>query len=252
MTGKTHRVGGVVGCLVGYSLLVSKGLLVKEVEPLVQLCIMYPFAIYGSTVQDMDHGWQSVPSRDLVSWCLWRVLHLTTNRRAKLKEKWKKHPKPKNSFGGKVRRFRYWVLGIFDAKHRSWQTHSDLFVLFIMWLLHLTITCLEGTINGLILNMVVIGLLCGVLSHCFLDLLTPDGLHSVVMWFLNKTMSVGDGKLHLVPKSKFFSSVSVDKDGNPKESAWEYCTRKVLWLAGFILLVRVLYILSPYRFELNL
>ena len=67
MTGKTHRVGGMLCCLGGYTLLEANGMLLGDVNPLLQLTIMYPFAIYGSTVSDLDHHWQSAPSKDIVS-----------------------------------------------------------------------------------------------------------------------------------------------------------------------------------------
>ena len=78
MTGKTHRVGGMLCVLGGFTYLESKGLLLRNVNPLLQLTVMYPFALYGSIVSDLDHNANSIPSKDIVSIAINRVLHLTS------------------------------------------------------------------------------------------------------------------------------------------------------------------------------
>ena len=78
MTGKTHRVGGMIWVLGGFTYLESKGLLLRNVNPLLQLTVMYPFALYGSIVSDLDHNANSIPSKDIVSVAINRVLHLTS------------------------------------------------------------------------------------------------------------------------------------------------------------------------------
>ena len=109
MQGKTHRIGGVLCAATGYVLLSSKGLLLKDVNPLLQLAVMYPFAIYGSVMPDLDHHWESAPVRDPVSWGINKVLHLANGK--------SNIAKP---------------LKLFDAKHRSWQTHSDIFLILLI------------------------------------------------------------------------------------------------------------------------
>lgn len=78
MTGKTHRVGGMLGGLVGFSLLKSQGMLVSGVSEPLQLVMLYASSMYGSILSDMDHEWESCPAHDAMSWVLWKVLHLTT------------------------------------------------------------------------------------------------------------------------------------------------------------------------------
>lgn len=221
MTGATHRVGGVVCALAGYTILESKGMLINDVNPILQLAVMYPFAIYGSTVSDLDHHWQSAPSKDVVSFCINKVLHLTTDLRKKTKSK---NP----------------VLAVFDAKHRSWQTHSDLF-LFIMLLLsfQFIFSPIDGA-NSIIGKLVFTGFLLGIISHLILDMLTPEGVWSVILSAIGKIFKVKiPQKIHLVPKSAFFAT----------GGTWEKCVRWVLYGISLILLVRILWVMSPYQFN---
>ena len=60
MTGKTHRVGGMLCVLGGFTILDSKGMLLGNVSPMIQLVMMYPFALYGSVVSDLDHHVKSI------------------------------------------------------------------------------------------------------------------------------------------------------------------------------------------------
>lgn len=100
MTGKTHRVGGMLGGLVGFSLLKSQGMLVSGVSEPLQLVMLYASSMYGSILSDMDHEWESCPAHDAMSWVLWKVLHLTTPIRRFL------------SKGGKIRKWLYKKLKI--------------------------------------------------------------------------------------------------------------------------------------------
>lgn len=224
MTGKTHRVGGMLGCLAGYSILESKGMLLNGVSPLVQLTVMYPFAIYGSVVSDLDHNWHSAPSKDIVSYGINKVLHLTTNVSDSVK---KKFP----------------VLNLFDAKHRSWQTHSDVFLVLMILLSSMLINGSSGSIDGVVLKLVFTGLMLGIVSHLFLDLLTPEGLWSLLGKVLSKTkVTKSFEKIHLVPKTKFFAT----------GGKWEELIRKLMWVICLILFARLLYIISPYKISLGL
>ena len=78
MQGRTHRVGGVLCALLGYTFLEANGMLIPDVEPLVQLTVVYPFAMYGAVVSDLDHHWESTPSKDPISWIINKILHLTS------------------------------------------------------------------------------------------------------------------------------------------------------------------------------
>lgn len=202
MTGKTHRIGGMVCAMTGYCLLESKGLLINDVDPLLQLTVIYPFALYGSVVSDLDHHWESAPCKDIVSFGINKLLHIT------------------------------------GAKHRSWQTHSDLFLCLILALGNLLLHFASGA-ESIIINLVFSGLLLGVISHMILDSLTPQGIHSVILILIskvtgNKKMPT---KIRFVPKAAYFAT----------DGPWEGNVRRVLWFLSFILLIRIAISYLPYE-----
>lgn len=227
MTGKTHRVGGMLCVLGGFSYLESKGLLLSGVNPILQLTVMYPFAIYGSIFCDLDHDTHSIPSKDIVSLSINKVLHLTT----KFNEI--KGGKPKG------------VFALFDSKHRSWQTHSDLFLVALLYGLYkLVMQSRNGTAESVIVSLVGMGFVLGVVSHLLLDMLTPEGIWSVGLLIAGKVTKTGKvlpKKLKVVPYTRFFYTGGV----------WEDIVRRILWVACGLLFIRVLYLMSPYRVVFN-
>lgn len=244
MTGKTHRVGGMLGGLVGFSLLKSQGMLVSGVSEPIQLVMMYASSMYGSILSDMDHEWESCPAHDAMSWVLWKVLHLTTPIRRFL------------SKGGKIRKWLYKKLKIplefFDSRHRSWQTHSDLALMLIVWLILNLPKKIGTSIDGMLITIIGEGILFGLISHLFLDMLTTDGIWSFLlaplylfMYVDKKDMKEHLVRLSLVPKGvKFFTT----RDSN---SPWEKVCRWVMNLFIIIFAVRILYLWSPYRFVIG-
>lgn len=254
MTGKTHRVGGMLGGLVGFSLLKSQGMLVSGVSEPLQLVMLYASSMYGSILSDMDHEWESCPAHDAMSWVLWKVLHLTTPIRRFL------------SKGGKIRKWLYKKLKIplefLDSRHRSWQTHSDLALMLIVWLILNLPKKIGTSIDGMLITIIGEGILFGLISHLFLDMLTTDGIWSFLLAPLKLFMHVDkkdtkekhvdkkDMKEHLfrlslVPKGiKFFTT----RDSN---SPWEKVCRRVMNLFIIIFAVRILYLWSPYRFVIG-
>lgn len=231
MTGKTHKVGGMVGCLAGFAVLQGKGLLLDEVNPLLQLMVMYPFAIYGSILPDMDQVEDSLPSDDLVSKCVYGLLHITTPLR-----KWFEK-------GGKVRKWFLkrlgWLLGVLDARHRSWQTHSDL-SLAVFVLLCMALVEVSSGYDKVILMLAVVGLICGVVSHLFLDCFTRAGIWSVALSPLNLLRGRKELlRVRFVPNKPWFSA---DYNG-----AWEKLVRRMLRVIGVVLVVWIVYLMSPYR-----
>lgn len=205
MTGKTHRLGGMVCAMAGYSLLEYKGLLINDVDPLLQLTVIYPFALYGSVVSDLDHHWESTPCKDIVSWVINKILHIT------------------------------------GAKHRSWHTHSDAFLVFLLAIGNLLLHFATSA-ESIIINLVFSGLLLGVISHMILDSLTPQGIHSVVLLLISKVITAITGKknfptkIRFVPKTPYFAT----------DGPWEERVRKVLWLLCFLLLIRIAMSYLPY------
>lgn len=225
MTGKTHRVGGMLCVLGGFTYLESKGLLLRNVNPLLQLTVMYPFALYGSIVSDLDHNANSIPSKDIVSVAINRVLHLTSG----LNE----------STGGRNKMF-----GLLDAKHRSWQTHSDLFLVALMYALYqMVMETKLATVESVIWSLVGMGFILGVISHLVLDMITPEGIWSFILVGISKVTGkkLIPKKLRLVPDSKFFST------GGP----WESLVRNILWICCVVLFIRLIYLMTPYRITFN-
>lgn len=221
MMGQTHRVGGMLCALAGYTYLESKGMLIADVSPLVQLTIMYPFAIYGSTFPDLDHNPDSIPSKDIFSLLINKILHLTSGIRER-SGKDLKGP-----------------LAVFDARHRSWQTHSDLFLLICIVLSITFIGDDVSTANGIILKLVVTGFMLGLVSHMILDIITPAGIWCIGTAVLSKVTKSRKFpvKIHLVPHSRFFAT----------GGTWETIVRYFMWVACILLMVRIIWGMLPYR-----
>ena len=224
MNGKTHRLGGMVCVLGGYSYMKHKGMLLDNVEPLIQLTIMYPFALWGSTFCDLDQNSNASPSKDIISTGINRILHLTTKLRDKIGE-----DKPYSK-----------VLSVFDAKHRSWQTHSDLFLCLVIYLLWRVQTFGSG-VNEVILELILTGFTLGVISHLILDMLTVEGIWSIPATVLRSRKGTNPVKIRLVPKSRVFFT-----GGN-----WEGLVRIILSVVAILLLVLVVYDCLPYEIVFN-
>lgn len=222
MTGKTHRVGGMLCVLSGYTMLQSKGMLLGNVSPLVQLVVMYPFAIYGSIVSDLDHHWQSAPSRDIISLFINKILHLTSGISDNMSEK----------------STSYKLLSVFNAKHRSWQTHSDLFLIFMIVMSSELMGSSTITANTVIIRLIAMGLILGIISHLLLDMLTPEGIWCITSTFIRKLTNckVIPQKISLVPNSKFF------RTGGP----WESIVRWIMWIICLLLFFKIVMSISPY------
>ncbi len=222
MQGNTHRVGGMLCALAGYTILEDKGMLIRDVNPILQLTIMYSFAIYGSVFPDLDHHEESIPTHDIVSVVINKILHATSDMRRASKSKLSP------------------FLSIFDARHRSWQTHSDLFLALCLFLSFNYIDSQVTTANGVIAKLIFTGFILGVVSHMVLDMLTPEGVWCIGL----KCISEATGrdnlpkKIHLVPKSRFFAT----------GGAWEKLIRYIMWVACFIIFARILYGMLPYHF----
>ena len=217
MQGQTHRVGGVLAALAGYTILESNGLLISNINPLLQLAIIYPFAVYGSVLPDLDHHWDSCPSKDVVSFGINKFLHIGRGlEKMGLKK-----------FGGAI-----------DAKHRSWQTHSLILLMGMVVALWFTVKAGAETANIVIIKLMLSGLILGVLSHLILDAITPQGIWLLIPSMIRRKKTT----LHLVPRTKFFAT------GN----RWEDLIKILLWVAIIVLIVRMLYLVSPYRISFNI
>lgn len=232
MEGKSHRVGGVLAALGGYYLLKEQGFLIEGVTPLVQLAIIYPFSIVGSLLPDQDHHEESAPMKDVISLTFCKVLHLTTGVRKKMK-----------LAGVSEKSWWYRLLGIFDAKHRSWQTHSDLSFGLICFMLMSLMSSSGGllTAEGIIIKLISMGLVLGLMSHLVLDMLTPSGVWCLFFVGINKLVGhkVLPEKIRFVPNRKFFST------GGKWESLWRWG----MGVVSFLLFFYILYTMLPYQLE---
>ena len=74
---RTHKAGGSFAMLVAFHVLRNKGLLLPDVNEVVQLMMMYPAASWGSTALDLDHGISSVKEQTPFNLLCHKVLHLT-------------------------------------------------------------------------------------------------------------------------------------------------------------------------------
>lgn len=228
MMGPTHRLGGITVSLIGYIWLFNSGNLIPEIHPLLQLLIIYPFAYYGSTFPDLDHHAGSIPSRDVVSLAVNKILHLGTPTRKRMeKSKMDKGPL-------------YKFLGIFDARHRAWQTHSDLtivaFIALIYWLSNIN----TGSSRDLIL-LVGTGFILGLIAHYIYDAITPSGVFFTPFTLLRlipALKKIFPRKLRLVPNKPFFAT----------GAGWETLVSRVSFWATIGLTIWAIYISVPFEF----
>ena len=211
------------------------------------LCTL--FVIGGSTASDLDHHWESCPSKDYPSWMINKLLHITEPIEDSMETAHKVakklhigNPSTKKLNSNVI----YKVSKLFNAKHRSWQTHSEL-ILFVMlylldYVMHSKFASL-GAVDTAILSLVIMGLIIGVIAHLFLDCLTPDGITLVGCCVINNILKTSNVKLRLpetfrlVPRKEFFAT-----DGK-----WEQLIQKLLKLGTFLSLCYLVYCIAiPY------
>lgn len=215
MQGATHRRGGELAALASGVLMMRAGYVLDNIHPLIQFVAMYPFAQYGAKWGDLDHHRGSIPFQDAVSVAMHKVLHLTTGVRKRMKK-------------GTLT---YKLLGLFDAKHRSWQTHSDLtLILFLGLTVYLSGTANSGLNNQeALMRLIGTGFSLGVAAHIILDCLTPEGCWSVAGLFLKQFLGVKGvpTKFSFVPDKHYFAT------GGP----WERKVNSVMkWVCYALLL----------------
>lgn len=162
----THKAGGALFALAGFEILSKCNVLQTDIEPWLQLVLMYPACSFGSTLPDLDHHWGSVKEHTPFNWLVHKVLHLT---------------KP---------------------KHRSWQTHCLLvaggfiaLMFSLLYAMHVYRWFNVGDTALSIITLLLTGLGLGIASHLFLDTFTRAGI-----WL------VPGVKFRLVPNSSTFST----------------------------------------------
>ena len=142
----THKAGGTLGMLVAFEMLRKHGMLVQNLNPYIQLLVMYPAASWGSTAPDLDRSKAKTADQTPVSTAVEKCLHLM------------------------------------HAKHRSWQTHCIVLTGGLAIALPVILEKIGialGSFDLCILRLLIYGLTTGILSHLILDAFTPEGIHII-------------------------------------------------------------------------
>lgn len=230
MEGNTHQLGGVTAGLVGCIMLSVADTQVANVSPLLAYPAIYVFSMVGSKLPDQDHNPKASPFKDPLGRSVSWLLHSTS----KVRQRFKKGSVP------------YKLLGTGDSRHRSWQTHSD-FTLYaliaVIWYF-----CFSGKITvtpeeEALIQVIVGGTALGVLSHLFLDAITPKGiwmLPGLVIYTLTGKKLI-PMKFRLVPKRSFFAT------GNK----WEELVNKALRVINWVLFIFLVILVLNYYFNLS-
>ena len=133
--------------LIAFGIFKKHGMLVPNVNPYIQLLIMYPAASWGSTMPDLDTSKSSVSEHTPLS--------MATNL----------------------------FLRMLGAKHRSWQTHCLVITggltVALPVLLEIWGKGVFSSFDLRFLRLLIYGLSIGVFSHLALDAITPEGIHVI-------------------------------------------------------------------------
>lgn len=244
MTGKTHRAGGFLCSVIGFAILRHKGLLMADVNEGLQWLMMYPFCMWGSVVSDLDHHWQSSPMKDPPSFVVNKMLHITAPIQKSLEK------------AGVKKGGLYKVAKTFNASHRSWQTHSDLTLAVIIYLLYAVLNNIfkVDVVDAILLRFILMGVCLGIIAHFILDMLTPEGVWSIALVVLKKVLRLFNPrikhfpeKLRLVPHVSFFSTAG----------SWEVFVNKVLKVLNILAMIYLIWSilgisnLIPYEISLG-
>lgn len=236
MTGRTHKQGGVLCSIIGFLILRSNGLLLSNVNEFLQLIIMYPFVVWGSTMPDLDHNWNSCPDKSLPNYLINKLLHLTSKGEDFLESHLSSEDKKNNT--------KYKLCKLLNAKHRSWQTHSEITLVLIVILLQSisrgTFNSMLSNVDNAILSLILMGVGLGVLTHLILDIMTVSGMVFVTGILFNKLVKrhILPEKIRIVPKMSLFTG----------DSAWEHIVQKVIKV-GTMISVSVLFLVMFHIFD---
>lgn len=186
MMGKTHRQLGAMVAMSWFLYLKSVGGLDPGISNVAELVTMYGASYYGAVFPDVDQVGEASPVSDPLSILINKTIHLTSPIRRRMRDM------------KKDKGFIYKVLGLLDARHRSWQTHSEV-PLLLLWL---ATTFIRGGLVG----VMVLGFALGYLSHVVGDLLSVGGWNILSFKVMNKVLKreILPEKIRLVPKTKFF------------------------------------------------
>lgn len=197
MLGKTHRMGGAVAALGGYTLLKHNGHLVSDIAPLIQLAVIYPFAMWGSIAPDLDHHADSIPAKDPVSKLVHKVLHAFNKPADKIDD-------TLGLFKHKTSPFQKLIKAL-KCTHRAWQTHSEVTAI-LLWYIYMYVVGQPTSVENTVVTLVLTGLILGILSHIVLDMFTTAGVPTVLGRVFSKVLPFNIRNIRLVPKSSIFAT----------------------------------------------
>ncbi len=222
MTGKTHKAGGMLGSVVGFALLKKCGMIPSDVNDCLAWVAMYPFCMWGSVASDLDHHWEVCPVKDLPS----RMVNICLHAGKPVKKALEK--------SGRKKSLLYGIANFFTASHRSWQTHSDLTLVSMLYLLYMVMSgsfACFNTIETTLLSLILTGICLGVSIHFILDMLTPEGIWLMGVVLINKLF-----KLHLPDHLHFVPHMKVFATGNK----WEEFVYKFLSISTVVVVILIL------------
>lgn len=132
---------------IAFNEMYRRGMLMPDLNPFVQLAIMYPACSWGSTAPDLDHAPDNIKEQTPINLFINKLLHLG------------------------------------NCSHRSWQTHS-IWVTLPFCILLIVSAGLLGALglNMLditILRLMLVGVAVGIISHLFADMLSMAGIHLI-------------------------------------------------------------------------
>lgn len=245
MTGKTHRYGGFLCSVIGFALLRENHMLIDGANEGLQWLMMYPFCYWGSVASDLDHNKHAIPMKDEPSKLINKLLHLTAPLQKSLEK------------SGATKGALYKFAKLFNAKHRSWQTHSDLTFFTLLFILYCVVSgkFAMGAVDSLLLSIILTGVIIGLIAHFVLDMLTTDGVWSILLVVLGKILRKLNPRIKQFPeKLRIVPPVHFFRTGD----SWEKFVQKVLRVLNVLAMIYLLWTvfnigsLIPYEIHFNL
>lgn len=143
MTSKTHVLGGMVFGVGGYLYTQALGMTITDVTPVLQLGIILPYAVWSSTLPDLDQDNSEVASQSPINLVIQKFFNMI------------------------------------KAGHRSAKSHVyPMIISFAIYLAVLRIMVGGNATDAemVILGLMVQGIFLGLFSHFILDIMTEAGV----------------------------------------------------------------------------
>lgn len=144
MTAKTHVLGGMAMSVGGFLLLKDNGMLIPDVSEAIQVGIILPYAIWGSTLPDLDQDKEVTARNSPINYAIQKFFNLI------------------------------------KAGHRSAKSHIFPWVISILLYTAIAFNYIGSNLNGTevtIIGLILLGLFFGLFSHFILDAMTRKGIN---------------------------------------------------------------------------